>query len=408
MNRRGPGIALGLVLALFVAGLVLLFRLRLGQGDLFPVYSSLRADPLGTLALHDSLQQLPGLRVERRMKLLASLETTPPQTILLAGLAEKKWTHITSAEFDALNAAVKAGSRLVIALHAKTAKQKDQAEEDADEVPVKKALKEPVEKSEPKKEKTDPEKKETDPLAEKLKAKIVYADLAERWGVELLSRELLDPKAGAKLAVEPADGLPAQVGWRSDLYFKPGATAAWRVLYRRGGEPVLVERSLGLGSIVLAADSYFLSNEALQRDRPTALLVWIIGSHSRVLFDESHLGVVADPGIAALARRYGMGGAFFTLLLLAALFVWRRMALFVPPPEDTPEITLAYHPAAGLEALLRRAVPEDELVPVGVAEWQRTARAAEAARLAVALAAAPPQASAVARYNLLTRALQRR
>ena len=58
--------ALGLVLAVFVAGLILLFRLRLGQGDVFPAYSSLRADPLGTLALHDSLAQLPGARVVER------------------------------------------------------------------------------------------------------------------------------------------------------------------------------------------------------------------------------------------------------------------------------------------------------------------------------------------------------
>ena len=130
MNRHRSVLALGLVFAVFVAGLVLLFRLRLGQGDVFPVYSSLRADPLGTLALHDSLQQLPGLQVERRLKPLASLELSKPQTILLAGLPEKKWTQVTTAEFDALNAAVRAGSRLVIALRAKTAKQTDSDEED--------------------------------------------------------------------------------------------------------------------------------------------------------------------------------------------------------------------------------------------------------------------------------------
>ena len=402
VNRHRSVLALGLVFAVFVAGLVLLFRLRLGQGDVFPVYSSLRADPLGTLALHDSLRQLPGLHVERRLKPLASLELSKPQTILLAGLPEKKWTQVTTAEFDALNAAVRAGSRLVIALRAKTAKQTDSDEEDdADEKPKEKPAKEP-------KEKSDPKKKEPDPLLAKTKPKIVYADLVKRWGVELLNRESLDAMTGARREKDGAESLPAEVGWRSDLYFKPVAEAGWRVLYRRGGEPVLVERSLGLGTIVLAADSYFLSNEALQEDRPTTLLAWIIGPHARVIFDESHLGVVADPGIAALARRYGLSGAFFTLLLLAALFVWRRVALFVPPPEDTRELARAYHPAAGLEALLHRAVTEDELVPVGVAEWQRTARATDVTRVAAVLAAAPPKTSAVDRYNLITRALRRR
>jgi len=403
MSRHGSTLALILVLAILAGGLTQLFRLRLGQGDIYPVYSSLRADPLGTLALHDGLRQLPGLHVERRLKSLASLEAATPQTILLAGFAERQWTKVTTAEFDALNAAVRAGSRLVITMHAKTSDQAeaDDEEEKADVTTKKPSAKKPEKKSEPK-------EKEVDPVLEKIRPKVVYADLVKRWGISLLSREALDAKTGARLAVEVTEKLPAQVGWRSELYFKPVPESGWRVLYRRGGEAVLVERQLGRGTIVLAADSYFLSNEAMQDDRPTALLTWMVGPHSRVVFDESHLGVVVDPGIAALARRYGLSGAFFTLLLLAALFVWRRMALFVPPPEETRELALAYHPAAGLEALLHRAVPAGELVAVGVDEWRRTANAADAARVAAALASAPPQASAIERYNLLNRALRRR
>ena len=67
MKHHGPLVALIAALALLVAGLGLLFHWRLGQGDLFPAYSSLRADPLGTRALHDSLALVPGRRVERRM-----------------------------------------------------------------------------------------------------------------------------------------------------------------------------------------------------------------------------------------------------------------------------------------------------------------------------------------------------
>jgi hypothetical protein len=171
---------------------------------------------------------------------------------------------------------------------------------------------------------------------------------------------------------------------------------------------VLAERKLGLGSIVLVADSYYLSNEALQNDRQPALLAWTIGPHARITFDEAHLGVQTHPGVAALARRYGLGGAFFTLLLLAALYVWRQTALFVPPPEASSELALTYHPAAGLEALLRRSVPANELVAACTREWTPTAREGDRARLDSALAKSPKNSPAAALYNSAVRALRRR
>jgi len=202
--------------------------------------------------------------------------------------------------------------------------------------------------------------------------------------------------------------LPEKIAWRSDVFFELADDAGWQVIYRRGTQPVLVERRLGRGSLVLAADSYFLSNEALQHDRAPALLAWTIGPHARVVFDEAHLGVQAQPGVAALARRYGLSGAFFTLLLLAALYVWRQMALFVPPVESGGEMALTYHPAAGLEALLRRAVPANELAAACTAEWKPTARESDRARVAAALAATPKNSSAASRYNAAVRALRRR
>ena len=40
-----------------------LFQLRFEQGDIYPAYSSLRADPLGTKVFYESLETLPGLSV---------------------------------------------------------------------------------------------------------------------------------------------------------------------------------------------------------------------------------------------------------------------------------------------------------------------------------------------------------
>ena len=390
MRRHGALISLVVALGLLVVGLAVLFRLRLAQGDVFPAYSSLRSDPLGTRALHDALAEMPGVRVDRQFKLISELEAAPARTIVMAGLPGRAWREVERDEFDALEAAVRGGSRLVIAFHAQAARTREdlqeerEAERKAKERRVRRGEREP--------------------------RRIVHTDLRRRWGADVQERRMLDRGAAEAAATDEARaaGLPESIAWQSELFFELEADAGWRVLYRRATRPVLVERPLGRGSIVLAADSYFLSNEALQRDRAPSLLAWMIGPHGRVQFDEAHLGVMVDPGVAALARRYGLSGAFFTLLLLAALFVWRRMALFVPPPpEGEEEVALAYHPAAGLEALLRRSVPAAELVTACVNEWKPTARESERARVDTTVAAQPAGTRIVVRYNAAVHALKR-
>lgn len=392
-------------MAVLVAGMVLLFRLRLGRGDLFPVYSTLRADPLGARGLHDGLAQVPGLRVERRLKPVKTLEATPPRTIVMAGLTMQEWRRFELEDFNALDAAVRAGSRLVITMRAHSA---DTIEEDED-APVRPTAKK---KAAGKKSGKNPEKKDEKGPGERdkeddVRTKVMLADLRKLWGLSLKERTLFNDKEHGIAVRAGAGTLPEHVAWRSDLYFAPEQGVEWRSIYKRGGEAVLLERTLGRGSIVVAGDSFFLSNEALQRERPTALLTWMIGPNSRVVFDESHLGVAVQPGIAALARRYGLMEAFVTIMVLAALFIWQRSALFVPPAAETREVMLSYHPSAGLEALLRRAVPPNELAAACATEWKRTARPGDAARIEAVLAAAPKNSPAATVHNAAIRALRR-
>jgi len=83
---------------------------------------------------------------------------------------------------------------------------------------------------------------------------------------------------------------------------------------------------------VLAADSYFTSNEALLHERHPKLLAWLVGAGTRAVFDETHLGVAENPGMAALARKYRLHGVAAVLLLLAVLHVWGSAASLLPPP----------------------------------------------------------------------------
>ena len=46
------------LIVVFGAGVIRLFQLRFEAGDVYPPYSSYRADPLGTRALYQSLENL--------------------------------------------------------------------------------------------------------------------------------------------------------------------------------------------------------------------------------------------------------------------------------------------------------------------------------------------------------------
>ena len=47
------------------------------QGDVFPAYSSLRADPLGAKALYQALELLPGVSAQRHYRDVSKLADEP-------------------------------------------------------------------------------------------------------------------------------------------------------------------------------------------------------------------------------------------------------------------------------------------------------------------------------------------
>ena len=78
-HRALPLAALALAAALlaFAVGVVHLFQLRFSVGDVYPPYSTLRADPLGAEVFFDALAGQPGLGVERNLRPLDLLGKPP-------------------------------------------------------------------------------------------------------------------------------------------------------------------------------------------------------------------------------------------------------------------------------------------------------------------------------------------
>jgi hypothetical protein len=68
LSRNAVLFAFLVLLLAFVAGVATIYEFRTEQGDVFPPYSTFRADPLGTKALYESLARLKDLKVSRNYK----------------------------------------------------------------------------------------------------------------------------------------------------------------------------------------------------------------------------------------------------------------------------------------------------------------------------------------------------
>jgi Domain of unknown function (DUF4350) len=182
-------------------------------------------------------------------------------------------------------------------------------------------------------------------------------------------------------------GLEFDKEGRGNPYFAEAKD--WEILDRRGTRALVVEKPFGTGSIVLAADSRLFDNQSVAGAAQTALLARIIGSRTRVVFDESHFGIVESGSIVALARHFRLHGLAIGLAIISLLFIWRNVSSF-PPVAVAPrvETVSGRTSVAGLVTLLRRHIAPDGLAAVCRQEWLKSpARDMTPARRAQAEAA---------------------
>ena len=106
-------ILLILIALVFAYGIRHLFVLRYRAGDVYPVYSSLRADPLGTKALYESLGRCRHIEVERNYDDLGTLDPGPDTAVLWLGDTIQSHEQIDGHTIGMLNGFVRRGGRLV-------------------------------------------------------------------------------------------------------------------------------------------------------------------------------------------------------------------------------------------------------------------------------------------------------
>ena len=330
MRRYFPVVLLIASLAALAFGIVELFELRFQAGDVYPAYSSLRADPLGTMAFYESLSGLPGFSLQRDFSTENRLPEASGTTYFHIAGSPALWQRPSDAILREVEQFANSGGRLAVLFYPQPAGR----------LPP----------------------KETG---------------VERWGVDL---QMVDLEKGRDGVYKPdvahketnAPG-PDALNWHSGLVFA-NLNPAWKPIYMRGDGAVMIERTFGRGSVVMATDSYFVSNEAMLQDREAALLSWLVGSNRNVVFDEAHFGLTESPGVATLMRKYGLHWFVAGLLLLAGLFVWMNSVSLVPlhTYRQSENYVAGKDAAAGFHNLLRRSIPKRDLLATCFNEWKKS------------------------------------
>ncbi len=374
-----------MLMAVFLTGVVKLFLLRFESGELYPAYSSFRADPLGTKALYQALNILGSSSSTRNHQQASKLDLGGNAALLYLGI-NPSGGFMQEANLKTLEKIAVSGSRVVISF-----------------LPVTRSPVESIRKTKipnrqgkglPGNQGLDSAGEDRNSSQENQSAsglkdaaghykkpasnsgkKTGFS--AECWGIKVRYHDATgNQKNAEKFKGSDEVLLPDGISWHTSLYFEP-LLSSWQTVYRFKGQPVIVERRFGQGSIVLASDSYVFSNEAMVNERHAGLLSWFIGANTNIVFDEFHFGLIKSKGIANLIHKYRLGGIIAGLVLMAILFVWKNSACFVPPREENgysgeQPITTHNDYAAGLISLIQKNVPGKDLLNACFREYMKS------------------------------------
>ena len=314
-----------LLVLLGVGGLVTivyLFALRFGVGDIYPQYSSLRADRIGTKVLNESLASA-GYDVSRNYHKLNKLKVEPANTVLFIGLPGFDSSFMFNNEnYDQLLRLPQEGARLVVTI---MPQRKGKREDDLNEEETKDSL-EPVDENNVE---SSEEQSSEEQGAQDHKDKSILDDILQLSTEHFVT--IGDKESQFQsIAYGEFDNASLEIPWYSTLYFTE-LTPEWRVILKVRGQPVLIERMLLKGSLVVATDSHFLSNEALWHDRDPYFLTWLMGGNKTVVFDEMHHGIKHQVSVGRLIRDFNLHWVLIGLMVPALLFVYRCSMPLLPP-----------------------------------------------------------------------------
>jgi len=331
-----------LLAAAFAGFLLWMLNLRLSSGDTYPPYSSLRADPLGSRALHDALGDLPAISTSRHTRHLHFLKPDSQTAVLFLGLNPRDLRFNSKQEREIITRWLDQGCHIVIALAATTPDYYERME--------KRGIK------------TSPDTDPDDDLET-----TNSPPLPGLFGLTAIRKPatLKTPPPQSAQAALSGISLPA---WRGShiLEFEPDSE--WSTLATAEQHPTIASLSRGKGSIIVTTDSYPFSNEAQAHERHTPFLLALFSNRSNIIFEEAHLGVANEPGLVRLLRQYHLHGILAGGILLFIVLLWQGSGSLIPVDQHkdlgatSSGATSGRDSSDGLLALLESGLPPRRLL----------------------------------------------
>jgi hypothetical protein len=268
--------ALITIFTLFFLGTLFLLHTRLKKGESFPEYSSLRADPVGTKVLFESLRRIKHLNVTRNYQSLQKVTYTE-STIFFINIDPGDLTarNLFTDQIDTL---LRRENRVVISFGKCLSSQNIAGSFHS-------------------------EKKES---------------TAFNPGIRF------ECESVRKSEVTDSANVFRGMNWPGSLQLYPDST--WKVLVSRESCMVLGEKKVYGGELIVINNGYNLSNQGLRENsraiQSNPLISYCIGSSSTVIFDEWHHGIVKRMGVSALIQKFGFIPVIVFLMLWFLLLVW--------------------------------------------------------------------------------------
>jgi len=321
-------IMLLLILSFFVSALFIMHG-RLEKGDVYPRYSSLRHDPMGTSILFDSLRRM-GCTVEILTEDEFPKVMEPQNTILF--ILSPAFDLFSDKEVDRIVGFILSGGRVLMT-----------ADDDNGlmdffhsgiDIPIR--------------DNKEEEKEEEKGEGEGGNGK--------------------KPRIREAIQGTGFDFSPDSIQIFGEKFLITRWPRAVTVLSSK--HDVMLLLSHGKGDIIISSDSYLVSNEYLTQKPPAAFLSWVMGRRTHVLVDEYRHGVSTNKGVSFLLRKYHLYWFFAYLALIFFLSLWHLLPHFQKPlPRESTPDNWVYSSLDGYTQLLTKTIPRKSLLDIAMDQW---------------------------------------
>lgn len=334
--RNRLALAGGLVLiAIFLITLTVSILDRAEGTSGYPAYSSLSNGDGGLKAYYDALGRL-GFITSRNFLPLHKIAGSQAD-IVYAGPTLQSFEYASTADLELFEQLAGKGGRVIVLLSSEGIIGRASATmPNRQAKPLSKAAKPPI------------------------------PTLKQRWGIQVAYRESPREKNNFSALLDGLDFVPAT--WHFSSW-----TNDWIPSHMRDYSPLFLERRFGKGSVLLIANARLFTNRELLVKPDAQLLASVPGSHRRIVFDESHLGLEDTGTVAGLAATHHLQWLVLAFVALATLYVWRSSFSFVPPTGRSADSPVAGQDASlALASLLAQSIPQRGVLAAAGEEWNRS------------------------------------